>query len=90
MVRLERKEKPLWPKVSSATVAGEWYQVRLEEFRGNGDCECPHFECRLKPLLEKGAEPGDATRCKHILEARGALVDSVIKGLIKRGPGGGQ
>lgn len=63
--------------------AGEqkWHTVNLLAFRLNGDCECEQFECRLKPLLQKGDAPCEALRCHHIEEARAQLLDDVLKQL---------
>lgn len=54
------------------------YLVDLEENEFNGQCDCPHFQCRLAPVLrDKG--PSDATRCKHINAARHKWFDQVAR-----------
>lgn len=45
------------------------YKVDLDTYDGNGFCDCPHFKFKFAPLLDRGARPGDSTRCKHIRQA---------------------
>lgn len=78
MVR-QRSRNPLHPEVASHSRPGLWHQVILDAYRGNGSCECEHFVCRLERELAMGAEPGDATRCQHIVEARAELLDATIQ-----------
>lgn len=49
------------------------YLVDLAAYGGNGECGCQNFEFRLKPYLERGAQPSETLECKHIREAARAF-----------------
>lgn len=76
-------DSPLRWLVSSHSGVGVEHLVELDAYHGNGRCACPHFHYRLeRKITEPGAVPSNATRCHHILEARDAFLDQMIK-LIK-------
>lgn len=53
--------------------------VEIDAFEGNGRCSCEHFTFALEKLTRlPGFEPSNASRCRHILEARDAMLDEVI------------
>jgi hypothetical protein len=35
----------------------ESYVVELDSYKGNGECQCKWFECRMRPLLARGLTP---------------------------------
>ena len=58
------------------------YLVDLENHDFNGECDCPHFRCRLEPLLKERG-PSEATRCKHINAARNMWFDRVARMVVR-------
>lgn len=45
------------------------YLVDLEEFDGNGKCDCMDFKCKLEPQIDDGRtirKPKQRLACKHI------------------------
>lgn len=56
------------------------YLVDLSARGGNGQCDCPHFRCRIAPVIAEGG----TFRCKHIQAAREFLTDAIIADLSKR------
>lgn len=74
------------PQVRSESRHETWHQVDLIAYRGNGACECEDFEFHHRRDLEQGAAPGPEHRCKHIDEARAALLEHAIRQLSKTLP----
>ena len=64
--------------VPSRSKPGEKHLVDLLAYRRNGRCDCPAFLMNHEPRLRKGAKPGDATRCRHLLAARDAFIDLIL------------
>lgn len=71
--------EPLRYRVLSRKDRTRSYLVDLEEFDGNGQCDCEHFTYRMKPLLDRGALSSPETRCYHIQLARRFFTDQQIK-----------
>lgn len=71
-------DSPLRMTVTSKSRPDIEHLVDLGSLRGNGVCSCEHFQFRLLPELKTGAK---IKRCQHILAARAALVDIVIRKL---------
>lgn len=65
--------------VPSRSKPGEKHLVDLIAYRRNGRCDCPAFTMNHEPRLRKGANPGDSTRCRHLLEARSAFIDLILR-----------
>lgn len=42
------------------------YRVDMEEYQGNGECDCWNFRSVCKPHLDRGAFPAPHLQCKHI------------------------
>ncbi len=55
------------------------YLVDISSYDWNGECDCPHFQCRLAPRVRDG-EKG---RCKHIHAAREVALDDIGRRLQK-------
>lgn len=62
--------EPMRFMVASRREGVDPYLVDLEEFGGNGQCGCEHFQFRLQPILERGAKPSPELQCFHIEQAR--------------------
>lgn len=62
------------PKCGEGILEPVSYEVQLDAFDGNGECDCDHFQMHLKPLLNQGHK-GTTLRCKHISR----LVDEIIR-----------
>ena len=60
--------------VDSDSNPGLSHKVDLEEFEGNGGCDCEHFMFRFHPLLVRGTNTAPL-RCRHIKLAREFCVD---------------
>lgn len=56
----------------------EIYKIDLLGDGGNGECSCPDYQFRKKPMLRDGCIPSSATRCKHILQARNIALTLII------------
>lgn len=62
--------------VSSDSREGH-HLVSLDDFEGNGSCQCEDFNFNRLPLYRlQGAS--DKSRCKHITEARAYLLDKMV------------
>ena len=59
------------------------YHVDLECNPPDGQCDCPHYRCRLAKLVEAG-ESGDRIRCKHIRAVRELICNQVIDKVINQ------
>ena len=71
-----------WPfrwLVESETNRAQPHMVDLSSYKGNGECSCLNFSCRLAPELKQGRHPSNSTRCKHIKAARGMFCDMMIR-----------
>jgi hypothetical protein len=81
---VERYENPLRYFVTSSSRAIK-HLVELDALDGNGQCTCEDFKYNRAQLLAApyNQKPSEATRCKHIKEARDALCDSIIEKLAK-------
>lgn len=53
------------------------YLVDLEENDFAGQCDCPHFQCRLAPRIREGVK----IHCKHIKAARDVWFDKMARKL---------
>lgn len=62
--------------VDSHNRPGIQFLVDLSENDFSGQCSCEHFVVRCGPSYRNGKR-GNATRCKHIREARDAWFDVV-------------
>ncbi len=69
--------------VSSKTNSQREYLVDLEEWNGNGECSCPHFQFRIKPRLAKGEQPEDWSICYHIARAHRSIVTDSVQKVVK-------
>ena len=49
-------------QVPSATKPHEAYCVELDSYSGNGECSCPSFDFRLRPLLARLYTPERAVK----------------------------
>lgn len=61
-----------------------YHTVDLTDWDCSGSCSCPHFEIRIRPLLERRViRPHDKNaRCKHIMRADRILCYRVKKQLL--------
>lgn len=66
--------------VASASKAGTYYLVDLEENDFVGRCNCPDFTCRHQVRINSG-ERGRSVWCKHIEAARDVWFDLVARKL---------
>lgn len=72
--------------VPSKSNPGETHLVDLIGYRLNGRCDCPDFTLRHEPRLRKGANPSNATRCKHIHAARDAMLLLILEEIRSSNP----
>lgn len=79
----EPYDHPLRFTVRSQSEPGSAYIVDLGAWGGNGSCNCPHFQFKLRRLLQAGALPSPKLRCKHIATARATFVDVQIKRIVE-------
>jgi hypothetical protein len=78
-----------WPfrfRVESWSDKQRVHLVDISAYRGNGECSCENFSCRLAPELKLGRAPGPATRCRHIRAARSHFTDKAIRFLGETNP----
>lgn len=59
--------------------------VDLGAFGGFGECSCEDFCFRIRPALVRDGSKG-LTRCKHLMQARSALVDQLIARVLESEP----
>lgn len=61
------------------------YTVDLTALDGNGECDCPNFQCVRWPRLRDGKiKPGsDAGHCKHINAVRALASENMLDALIQ-------
>jgi hypothetical protein len=60
-----------------------YHTVHMSEWGGSGECSCPHFQFRIRPLLvARLVRPGSsAAECKHIARANRVILYRVKKRL---------
>ena len=73
-----RPYNPPWEFLCESSNGKETYKIDLLGDSGNGECSCPNYQFRKKPLLRDGYTPSSATRCKHILQARNIALTLII------------
>ena len=66
-------DKTYFVDLAALPMNGKSYNFR------NGECDCPHFQMRLKPIIVKGHHNGLPHRCKHIIRARHWFLDHAIE-----------
>jgi hypothetical protein len=66
------------PKCGEGILEPVSYEIQLDAFDGNGECDCDHFQMYIKPLLKQGHK-GTTLRCKHLQR----LVDDIIRGWVR-------
>jgi hypothetical protein len=57
----------------------ESYVIQLDSFRGNGECQCQHFECRLRPLLSRFISPEEAVSRDLVKLKKGMRVEDALR-----------
>ncbi len=88
-------DQPMNYQVESKTYPQSPNQVHLENYDGNGECNCPDFTIRCMPNIkkfpgkfidygEKGRPNPDRTRCKHIKSAIKYWGDNVLRAVSKQ------
>jgi hypothetical protein len=61
------------------------HRVEIDAWNGNGECQCEHFQIRLRPMLRAGVIPiGDNLRCHHIKEAREEFTTEFLRLVMAR------
>jgi len=62
------------------------HTVDLSDWDCSGSCSCPHFDFRIRPLLEKGTiKPHeDRAKCRHIRRAEKILCYRTKKELLRQ------
>lgn len=63
-----------------------FHTVHLADWSLSGACSCPHFDMRIRPLLEaRVVQPHHPrAKCKHILRAERILCFKMKKALFKQ------
>ena len=69
-------------RITSATRPDIVHVVELDSNGGIGECSCENFIFRLQPKIDEGVRCG--VRCSHIIIARQALTDFMIKSLAEK------
>lgn len=63
-------------RVESDSDSGIWYRVDLEAYVFRGQCDCPHFRCRLAQAI---SSDGKHRECKHIQAALMAFGRDILQ-----------
>lgn len=67
-----------WFRFTVTSESGDGsYFVDLQENNFVGQCDCPHFQCRLAPKIREGS----TVVCKHIKAAKDVWFDNVARKL---------
>lgn len=55
------------------------YVVELDSYAKNGECQCEHFEMRLRPLLARMVTPEQAVACGLVKIKKGTRVEDALR-----------
>jgi hypothetical protein len=55
------------------------YVVELDSYQKNGECQCEHFEMRLRPLLSRMVTPEEAVASGLVKLKKGTRVEDALR-----------
>ncbi len=74
--------------VTTVRAGAKGYLVDLESYWGNGQCGCMFYCTTHEPVVSRWTpsqrEPGNATRCRHLLAARLYLGEDLVTELLNK------